>query len=112
MAENFSLLQVSTEHLFLPALESCTVISMQDGSRVSHSELLGVAAGGEVGEEAAGGEVGEVMAGEGEHTWISIKAEPKFPDGVEHENRQLNQHSVTYSTLYTCTSATDITPLG
>ena len=65
MAENRSLLQVKVEVLFLPIRESCTDMSMQEGSRVSHSPA-----------EVSGGE------GEGE-TWISMNAEPKLPRGRE-----------------------------
>ena len=64
--------------LFLPARESCTVMSMQDGSRVSHS----------VGEEEV--EEGLVGGDVTEHTWISINAEPKFPEWVNGMQYQAN----------------------
>lgn len=49
--------------MFLPVRESCTDMSMQEGSSVSHS-------------------VAEVSGEEGEgeeETWISMNAEPKLP---------------------------------
>lgn len=61
MAENRSLLQEKVEVLLLPVRESCTDMSMQEGSSVSHS----LAEASEDGEE--------------EETWISMNAEPKLP---------------------------------
>ena len=65
VAEKRSLSQERVEVLFLPARESCTVMSMQDGSSVIHSQSprdsLEVAP---------------------ELTCSSIKAEPKLPERV------------------------------
>lgn len=63
MAENRSLLQEKVEVLLLPVRESCTDMSMQEGSSVSHSLA----------------EASEEEGEEEEETWISMNAEPKLP---------------------------------
>lgn len=68
MAENRSLVHETVVVLFLPARESWTVISMQEGRRVSQSE--------------SGMTVGGLLGGGEEDTRISINAEPKFPESV------------------------------
>lgn len=61
VAEKRSLEHVREAVLFLPARESCTVMSMQEGRRASQSVV-------------------ESQVGVAEQTWISINAEPKLPE--------------------------------
>ena len=62
VAENLSREHTKDEVLFLPARESGTVMSMQEGSSVSHSP-----------EEDGDPETAEEL------TWTSMNAEPKLP---------------------------------
>ena len=67
MAEKRSLSHTRGDVVFLPARESCTVMSMQEGSRVIHSQSPRESL-----EDAAAPEL----------TCSSMKAEPKFPEST------------------------------